>query len=72
MLGGKVVAVSATSITLTGQGQQFTAAITSSTQFSGVSGVNGIKVGDTVLAQMSGYGTGHMVATSIQDPAQLP
>jgi hypothetical protein len=71
-LGGKVVAVSPTSITLTGQGQQITAAITGSTKFTGVSGASGIKVGDMVTAQISGYGTSHAVATAIQDPPQMP
>jgi hypothetical protein len=68
-LGGKVSAISATSITLTGQGQTFTAAITSSTTFTGVRGASGIKVGAEVTAQIIGYDTGHPVATAIQDPA---
>lgn len=67
-LGGKVTAISATSITLTGQGQTFTAAITSSTTFTGVSGPLGIKVGQEVTAQISGYDSGHTVATAIHDP----
>jgi hypothetical protein len=70
--GGKVVAASPTSITLTGQGQQITAAITSSTKFTGVSSASKIKVGDLVMAQISGYGTSHPVAITIQDPAQFP
>jgi hypothetical protein len=72
LLGGQVVAVSSTSITVTGQGQQITAAITSSTKFTGVSGASQIKVGAEVTAQISGYGTSHAVATAIQDPAQFP
>jgi hypothetical protein len=71
-LGGKVTAISGTSITITGQGQDFTAAITSSTRFTGVHGASGIKTGDLITAQISGYGTGHPVATAIQDPAQMP
>jgi hypothetical protein len=71
-LAGKVTAVSPTSITISGQGQQFTAAITSSTKFTGVSGASRIKTGDLVALQVSGYGTGHEVATAVQDPAQLP
>jgi hypothetical protein len=67
-LGGKVTAISAASITLTGQGQTFTAAITSSTKFTGVRGPSGIKVGAEVTAQITGYGSGHPVATAIQDP----
>ena len=67
-LGGKVTAVSATSITLTGQGQSFTAAITRSTKFTGVRGPSGIKVGTEVSAQITGYDSGHPVATAIQDP----
>jgi len=68
-LGGKVSAISATSITLTGPGQSFTAAITSSTEFTGVRGPSGIKVGAEVTAQITGYDSGHPVATAIQDPA---
>jgi hypothetical protein len=67
-LGGRVTAISATSITLTGQGQMFTAAITSSTRFTGVRGPSGIKAGDLVTVQITGYGSGHPVATGIQDP----
>jgi hypothetical protein len=68
-LGGKVTAISATSITLTGQGQAFTAAITRATTFTGVRGPSGIKVGDEVAAQIAGANSAHPVATSIQDPA---
>jgi Domain of unknown function (DUF5666) len=67
-LGGKVTAISETSITLTGQSQTFTAAITSSTKFTGVRGPSGIKVGAEVTAQITGYDSGHPVATAIQDP----
>ena len=66
--GGKVTAISATSITLTAQGHTFTAAITSSTKFTGVSGPSGIKVGDEVAAQITGYDSAHPVVTGIQDP----
>jgi Domain of unknown function (DUF5666) len=72
-MGGTVTAVSATSITLSGgQGHTFTAAITGSTRFSGVSGAAGIKAGDRVTATITGYGTGHLTASSIQDHAQIP
>jgi hypothetical protein len=67
-LGGRVTAISVTSITLAGQGQLFTAAITSSTRFTGVRGPSGIKAGDLVTVQITGYGSGHPVATGIQDP----
>jgi hypothetical protein len=67
-LGGRVTAISASSITLTGQGQAFTAAITGSTTFTGVRGPSGIKVGDEVTAQITGANSAHPVATSIQDP----
>jgi hypothetical protein len=67
-LGGKVTAISATSITLTGQGQMFTAAITSSTKFTGVRGPSAIRAGDLVTVQITGYGSGHPVAAGIQDP----
>jgi hypothetical protein len=68
LIAGKVTAVSATSITITGQGHVFTAAITSSTKFTGVSGPSGIKVGALVAAQITGYDSAHPVATAIQDP----
>jgi hypothetical protein len=67
-LGGRVTAISATSITLTGQDHTFSAAITSATKFTGVSGPSGIKVGDEVTAQITDAGSAHPVATSIQDP----
>lgn len=71
-MGGQVVSVSAASITLGGQGHQITAAITSATKFTGVSGPGQIKPGDRVSAEISGYGSGHPVATGIQDPAKMP
>lgn len=70
MMGGTVSAVSATSITLGGGSHTITAAITSSTQFTGVRDASGIKAGDRVTAEITGYGTGHPMASAIQDPAQ--
>jgi hypothetical protein len=72
VIGGKVLAVSGSSITIGGPGRELTAAITSSTSFTGrVRSAGGIKVGDVVTAQISGNGS-RLVATAIQDPAQLP
>jgi hypothetical protein len=73
-IGGKVVAVSATSITLDGAGQQITAAVTSATKVTGrVTSIGGVKPGDVVSAQLTGTGTGgNLTATAIQDPASLP
>jgi hypothetical protein len=70
-VGGRVTAVSGTSITISGEGHTITAQITGSTAFTGVSGATGIKVGDLVTAQIAGYGS-RPVVTAIQDPAQLP
>jgi hypothetical protein len=67
-MGGRVTAISATSITLAGQGHTFTAAITNSTKFTGARGPSGIKVGAEVTAQITGYDSGHPVAAGIQDP----
>lgn len=71
-MAGTVSAVSANSISLSGQGRTFAAAITGSTKFSGVHGASGIKAGDRVGAVITGYGTAHPVASSIQDPPELP
>ena len=71
-MGGKVTAVSATSITVAGPGHQLTAAVTSATKVSGrVSGIRGVKTGDLVSVQATGTG-GELTATAIQDPASLP
>jgi hypothetical protein len=74
-IGGKVVAVSATSITLDGAGQQITAAVTSATKVTGrVTSIAGVKPGDLVSAQLTGTGGngGKLTAAAIQDPASLP
>ena len=71
-IGGKVTAVSATSITVAGPDHQATAAVTSATTVSGrVSGIGGVKAGDHVSLQATGTG-GKLTATAIQDPASLP
>jgi hypothetical protein len=71
-IGGKVTAVSATSITVAGPDHQVTAAVTSATKVSGrVSGIGGVKTGDLVSVQATGTG-GKLTATAIQDPAGLP
>ena len=71
---GQVTKVSSTSITLGAQGRpSVTAAITNSTRITGrTASVSGIKAGDLVTAQITGYGSSHPVATAIQDPAQMP
>jgi hypothetical protein len=70
--GGKVLAVSGTSITIGGQGHKVTAAVTSSTRVTGrVSSIRSVKVGDLVTAQITQSG-GKPTVTAIQDPAQLP
>jgi hypothetical protein len=72
LTGGRVTAVSSTSITLTAQGNTITAAVTSSTKVTGkVTSISGIKVGDQVLAQLTGNGSS-FTATTIQDPASIP
>ena len=72
MIGGKVTAVSATSITVAGPGHQVTAAVTSATKVSGrVSDIAGVKAGDQVSMQATGT-EGNLTATAIQDPASLP
>jgi hypothetical protein len=71
-VGGRVTAVSATSITLGGPGRSITAAVTSSTRFTGqVSSISGVKVGDLVTAQLTQNG-GSVTVIAISDPAQLP
>jgi hypothetical protein len=71
-IGGKVTAVSATSITVAGPDHQVTAAVTSATKVTGrVSDIGGIKAGDEVILQAAGT-AGNLTATAIQDPASLP
>jgi hypothetical protein len=71
-IGGKVTAVSGTSITLDGAGQQVTATVTKATKVTGrVTSIAGVKRGDLVSAQITGTG-GKLTATAIQDPASLP
>jgi hypothetical protein len=72
ILGGKVTAVSSTSITISGNGHAVTAAVTNSTKVTGkVTSIGAVKVGDLVVAQITESG-GRAVATAIQDPASLP
>jgi hypothetical protein len=71
-IGGRVTAVSATSITLDGGGQAVTAAVNRATTITGkVTSIGGIKVGDLVSASITGA-NGKLTASSIQDPASLP
>jgi len=71
-IGGKVAAVSATSITLGSPGRYVTAAVTGATKITGkASDISGVKVGDMVTAQITGTG-GKLTAIAIQDPASLP
>jgi hypothetical protein len=71
-VGGKVLAVSGTSITIGGPNHTVTAAVTSSTRVTGrVSGIRSVKVGDLVTAQITQSGH-RATVTAIQDPAQLP
>jgi hypothetical protein len=69
---GSVTAVSATSITIGGNGPAVTAAVTDATRVTGqVSSIAGIKVGDEVSAQLTQQG-GRVTAAAIQYPAQQP
>ena len=71
-IGGRVSAVSPTSITLGAQGQSVTAAVTKSTTITGkVHAISGIKAGDLVSAQIVST-DGKLTATAIQDPASIP
>jgi hypothetical protein len=73
MLNGKVAAISSTSITLAGNGPSVTAAINSSTRFSGdITSASGIKVGDQVTAQVGGQSSSSLVVSAIQDPGTGP
>jgi hypothetical protein len=72
LVGGKVLKVSSTSISIGGTGRSVTAAITSATKVTGrVSGIGGVKVGDQVTAQIT-QASGQATVTAIQDPGQLP
>jgi hypothetical protein len=69
ILTGRVLAVSATSITIGGHGPSVTAAVTNATKITGtVRGIASVKAGDEVAARISGT-PGHLTATAIQDPA---
>ena len=71
LIVGRVTAVSSTSISVAGQGNTIMAAVTGSTKFSGkVHSISDIKVGDQVLAQLTGTGS-TFTATTIQDPASI-
>ena len=71
-IGGRVSAVSPTSITLGAQGQSVTAAVSKSTTITGkVHAISGIKAGDLVSAQIIST-DGKLTATAIQDPASIP
>jgi hypothetical protein len=72
LVGGRVLAVSGTSITIGGPDHTVTAAVTSSTRITGrVSSIRSVRAGDMVTAQIEQSG-GRAVVTAIQDPAQLP
>jgi hypothetical protein len=69
ILGGKVLAVSSTSITIDGGGHRVTAEVTKSTRFTGrVSAIGSVKVGDMIAVEMTVTG-GKLTAVTIQDPA---
>jgi Domain of unknown function (DUF5666) len=73
MLDGRVTAVSATSVTIGGQGPSVTAKITRATRFSGkVHSISGVKVGDRVSASLSGSSATTLTATTIEDPGEAP
>lgn len=68
---GKVTAVSSTSITVAGQGNAITGAVTGATKVTGkVIGISGVKVGDQVLVKFTGT-PGSFTAATIQDPASI-
>ncbi|HUN32505.1 MAG TPA: hypothetical protein VMU95_10875 [Trebonia sp.] len=70
MLSGRVTAVSATSITIGGNGPSVTAKVTQETRFSGqVRSIGGVKVGDQVSATFSGSSASSLTVTAIEDPA---
>ena len=70
LLTGRVLAVSATSVTIGGTGPSVTAAVTSATKITGSAhAIGGVKVGDEVAAQITGTPS-HLVTITLQDPAQ--
>jgi hypothetical protein len=70
-IGGKVMGVSATAITIGGPGQSVTAAVTTATKVTGrVSHIGAVKVGDLVAVSITGT-NGKLTADSIQDPASM-
>ncbi len=73
LLVGPVTAVSGTSITVAGQGNSVTGAVTSATKVTGkVTSIGGIKVGDHVLVKFTGNpASGSFTAITIQDPASI-
>jgi hypothetical protein len=72
LIGGTVAAVTATSITIGGPGREVTAAVTSSTRFTGkITSISGVKAGDQVTAQLTQNG-GTITAVTVADPGQLP
>ena len=73
LLAGPVTAVSSTSITVAGQGNSVTGAVTSATKVTGkVTSISGIRVGDRVLVKFTGNpASGSFIATTIQDPASI-
>ena len=71
-IGGRVLAVSDSSITIGGPGREITAAITGSTRVTGrVDGIQGVKNGDLVTAQITKSG-GAATVVALQDPAEPP
>ncbi|HTS97855.1 MAG TPA: hypothetical protein VMI33_14670 [Streptosporangiaceae bacterium] len=71
-IGGTVLAVTGTSITIGGPDRSVTAVIAGSTRITGqVSGIRGVKVGDLVTAQITESGS-RATVTAIQDPAEPP
>jgi hypothetical protein len=71
-VGGQVLAVSDTSITIGGPDRKITAAVTRSTRFTGrVDGIQGVKDGDLVTAQIAQSG-GTATVVALQDPGELP
>jgi hypothetical protein len=72
VLGGRVTAVSATSITIGAGSRAVTATVTKATRITGkVTSIAGIRVGDMVSATITGT-DGKLTAGTIQDPASLP
>jgi hypothetical protein len=70
LLTGRVLAVSATSITIGGAGPSVTAAVTGATKITGrAHAIGGVKVGDEVAAEITGTPS-HLVTITLQDPAQ--